>query len=52
MGVLPQVADGVDVSIPVAGRVISSYALGVVIGAPVAGLLRRQAAAPRAADLA
>jgi DHA1 family inner membrane transport protein len=35
MGVLPQVADGVDVSIPVAGRVISSYALGVVIGAPV-----------------
>ncbi len=35
MGVLPQLADGVDVSIPVAGRVISSYALGVVIGAPV-----------------
>ncbi len=35
MGVLPQVADGVDVSIPVAGRVISAYALGVVIGAPV-----------------
>jgi DHA1 family inner membrane transport protein len=35
MGVLPQVADGVDVSIPVAGRVISSYALGVVVGAPV-----------------
>jgi DHA1 family inner membrane transport protein len=35
MGVLPQVAEGVDVSIPVAGRVISSYALGVVVGAPV-----------------
>jgi DHA1 family inner membrane transport protein len=35
MGVLPQVADGVDVSIPVAGRVISAYALGVVVGAPV-----------------
>ena len=34
MGVLPQIADGVDVSIPVAGRVISAYALGVVIGAP------------------
>ena len=32
MGVLPQVADGVDVSIPVAGRVISAYALGVVVG--------------------
>lgn len=35
MGVLPQMADGVDVSIPVAGGVISAYALGVVVGAPV-----------------
>jgi DHA1 family inner membrane transport protein len=35
MGVLPQVADGVDVSIPVAGRTISAYALGVVVGAPL-----------------
>jgi len=35
MGLLPQIADGVDVSIPSAGYVISSYALGVVIGAPV-----------------
>lgn len=35
MGVLPQVADGIDVSIPTAGHVISAYALGVVIGAPV-----------------
>ena len=35
MGVLPQLADGVHVSIPVAGRVISTYALGVVVGAPV-----------------
>jgi len=35
MGVLPQVADGVDVSIPQAGHVISAYALGVVVGAPV-----------------
>ena len=35
MGVLPQIAEGVDVSIPVAGGVISAYALGVVIGAPV-----------------
>jgi len=47
MGVLPQVAEGVDVSIPVAGRIISSYALGVVVGAPVlayfgAKLPRRQ----------
>ena len=35
MGVLPQIADGVDVSIPAAGNVISAYALGVVVGAPV-----------------
>jgi MFS transporter, DHA1 family, inner membrane transport protein len=35
MGVLPQVAAGVDVSIPSAGHVISAYALGVVVGAPI-----------------
>lgn len=35
MGLLPQIADGVDVSIPSAGHVISAYALGVVVGAPV-----------------
>ena len=35
MGLLPQIADGVDVSIPTAGHLISAYALGVVIGAPV-----------------
>jgi DHA1 family inner membrane transport protein len=35
MGLLPQVADGVDVSIPAAGHLISAYALGVVVGAPV-----------------
>ena len=35
MGVLPQVAEGVGVSIPAAGRVISTYALGVVVGAPL-----------------
>ena len=35
MGVLPQIAEGVDVSIPTAGHVISAYALGVVVGAPV-----------------
>lgn len=35
MGVLPQVADGIGVSIPTAGHVISAYALGVVVGAPV-----------------
>ncbi len=35
MGLLPQVAGGVDVSIPQAGHLISAYALGVVVGAPV-----------------
>jgi len=35
MGLLPKVADGVGVSIPAAGHLISAYALGVVVGAPV-----------------
>jgi DHA1 family inner membrane transport protein len=35
MGLLPNIADGVRISIPQAGHVISAYALGVVIGAPV-----------------
>jgi len=35
MGLLPQIAAGVGVSIPVAGHLISAYALGVVVGAPV-----------------
>lgn len=35
MGLLPQIADGVDVSIPTSGHVISAYALGVVVGAPL-----------------
>lgn len=35
MGLLPQIAEGVDISIPTAGHTISAYALGVVIGAPV-----------------
>jgi DHA1 family inner membrane transport protein len=39
MGLLPQIAGGVGVSIPTGGHVISAYALGVVVGAPViAGL--------------
>ena len=33
MGLLPEMARGVDVSIPQAGHVISAYALGVVLGA-------------------
>jgi DHA1 family inner membrane transport protein len=35
MGLLPQIADGVGASIPSAGYLISAYALGVVVGAPV-----------------
>lgn len=34
MGVLPEVARGVGVSVPTAGHVISAYALGVVVGVP------------------
>lgn len=39
MGLLPQVADGVGVSVPQAGHVISAYALGVVVGAPLLAVL-------------
>jgi DHA1 family inner membrane transport protein len=39
MGLLPDIADGVDVSIPSAGHVISAYAIGVVIGSPVIAAL-------------
>ncbi|MFF5494131.1 MFS transporter [Streptomyces aquilus] len=35
MGLLPQIADGVGVSVPQAGNIVSAYALGVVVGAPV-----------------
>jgi DHA1 family inner membrane transport protein len=39
MGLLPEMARGVDVSIPQAGHVISAYALGVVVGAPLIAVL-------------
>ncbi|RZL65495.1 MAG: MFS transporter [Variovorax sp.] len=39
MGLLPEVAQDLAVSIPTAGHVISAYALGVVIGAPVLAVL-------------
>lgn len=35
MGLLPNVARDVQVTVPVAGHMISAYALGVVIGAPL-----------------
>ncbi|WP_343238489.1 MFS transporter [Streptomyces sp. SID13031] len=39
MGLLPQIADGVHISIPTAGHIVSAYALGVVVGAPVIAAL-------------
>jgi MFS transporter, DHA1 family, inner membrane transport protein len=39
MGLLPEIAHGVTVSIPSAGHVISAYALGVVVGAPLIAIL-------------
>lgn len=39
MGLLPQLAAGVGVSIPQAGHAISAYALGVVVGAPLVAVL-------------
>lgn len=39
MGVLPQVANDFGVSIPTAGLLVSGYALGVVIGAPLLTVL-------------
>lgn len=35
MGILPEVAQAMDISIPKAGHFISAYALGVVVGAPL-----------------
>ncbi len=35
MGLLPQITRGLDVSIPAGGHVISAYAVGVVVGAPL-----------------
>ncbi|MDW6022432.1 MFS transporter [Mesorhizobium sp. BAC0120] len=34
-GVLPQVAEGLDVSVPSAGYLVSGYALGIAIGGPL-----------------
>jgi DHA1 family inner membrane transport protein len=39
MGLLPQVADDLSVSVPYAGHVISAYAIGVVVGAPLIAVL-------------
>lgn len=43
MGLLPDIASDLKVSIPVAGYLISAYALGVVIGAPLIVMVARNA---------
>ena len=43
MGVLPQISEGLGVSIPTAGHAISAYALGVVVGAPLTAVVASRA---------
>ncbi|WP_207456717.1 MFS transporter [Azospirillum sp. SYSU D00513] len=49
MGLLPEVAADLGVSIPSAGMLVSGYALGVVVGAPILAMLT--ARLPRKAAL-
>ncbi|MDV9201886.1 MFS transporter, partial [Streptomyces sp. Wh19] len=35
MGLLPNVADDLGTSVPTAGHLVSAYAIGVVVGAPL-----------------
>ena len=42
MGILPNIANDLGISIPSAGHFISAYALGVGIGAPVMVILARK----------
>jgi DHA1 family inner membrane transport protein len=39
MGLLPDVAHDLGVSIPSAGLIVTGYAMGVVVGAPVLAIL-------------
>ncbi|MFM0312438.1 MFS transporter [Paraburkholderia sp. RL17-383-BIF-A] len=48
MGLLPVIANGVGVSIPAAGLLISAYALGVMLGAPLMTLAFGRLRAKRA----
>lgn len=41
MGILPDVAKSLNISIPIAGHLISIYALGVSVGAPLITLMAR-----------
>ncbi|MED4957900.1 MFS transporter, partial [Paenibacillus macerans] len=42
MGLLPNVANDLDVSISTAGQLITAYAMGVAIGAPILTLLTQR----------
>lgn len=42
MGILPDIARELGVTIPMAGHLISAYALGVCIGAPAVVLIARR----------
>jgi len=41
-GVLPQVADGLGVTIPTAGYLVSAYAIGIALGGPLMTLATRR----------
>lgn len=41
-GILPDVADGLGVSIPFAGSLVSGYALGIAIGGPLLSMASRR----------
>lgn len=42
MGILPDVAKGLDITISEAGHFIAAYALGVVVGAPLVDAVQCQ----------
>lgn len=39
MGILPRIASGLGTTIPLSGHVITAYALGVVVGAPLVAIV-------------
>ncbi len=41
MGILPNVAKDLDISIATAGHLISAYAMGVCVGAPMLVIARK-----------
>ncbi|RIQ15837.1 Cmx/CmrA family chloramphenicol efflux MFS transporter, partial [Jiangella rhizosphaerae] len=41
-GLVPEIAAGLDVSVPAAGSLTSAYAVGMIVGAPATALLSRR----------